>query len=123
MGTVWRACVLAIAARLGIRREDLGGVADDHEVWDKVAFYLGTFCSSLLLTCSPERIVLGGGVLNRSVLFHKIRAHFKAQLNDYMTQPQISQCLESYIVPSKFGSKAGAVGSLYLAQLALSYSH
>lgn len=111
----------AIAARLKISRKELAELKDDHPVWDLVAFYLGSFCMTLLLVASPEKIVIGGGVLNRGILYGGVRSHFLKLLNDYMKQDQVSAVnIGKYIVSSRFGSQAGAIGSLYLAKKALS---
>lgn len=45
---------VAIAKRIGANSvDDLPGLSDDHEVWDIVGEYLGTFCANLtLITCN-----------------------------------------------------------------------
>ena len=42
-------------------------------MWDSVAHSLGGLCASLVLVVSPERIVLSGGVMNRTSLYPKVR--------------------------------------------------
>lgn len=87
-----RACIeglctnVAIAKRLGLASVDeVPGLPDDHEVWDMVGHYLGTMCANLTLTMSLNKIVIGGGVMNRGeVLFEKIRAAFATRLADYL---------------------------------------
>ncbi|GAB5368742.1 hypothetical protein AAMO2058_001346100 [Amorphochlora amoebiformis] len=63
----------AIADRLGIPKSDLRNVSDDHPIWDLHAYYLAQLCMSITFLMSPEVIVLGGGVMNREVLYPKIR--------------------------------------------------
>ena len=69
---------LAITKRLGLGGVDeVPSLSDDHEIWDILGYYLGTMCSNLTLTLSLEKIVIGGGVMNRGeVLFQKIRKNF-----------------------------------------------
>jgi len=64
---------VAIQKRLGLASvEDVAKLGDDHEIWNTLAYYLGTFCANLYLAVSVERIIIGGGVMNRTILFAKI---------------------------------------------------
>jgi len=63
-------------------------IPDDHEIWDMIGNYLGTMCANLTLTLSLEKIVIGGGVMNRGeVLLSKIRDHFSMRLANYIQHP------------------------------------
>ena len=42
-------------------------------MWEAVAHTLGGLCASLVLVVSPERIILSGGVMNRTSLYPKVR--------------------------------------------------
>jgi len=64
---------------------------------------------------SPQRIIFGGGVLKQPYLYGRIRALFLAHLNGYVQSPAVTANVESYIVPPKFGDRAGALGALALA--------
>ena len=57
---------------------------DDNEVWDLLAGYMGQFCANLYLTMSIERISIGGGIYNRSVLMEKTRVEFEKCINKYV---------------------------------------
>ena len=61
----------AIGARWKVPAAELG---PDHPAWDLEAHYLALACANLICTLSPERIVLGGGVMEQLHLFPKIRA-------------------------------------------------
>jgi len=113
----------AIADRLGITKKMLRNVPDSHEVWEMEACYLAQLCLSITLLLSPEVIVIGGGVMNREVLFPKIRKHFKGLLGGYLRSDLFDKDLDQYITRSKFdkfgGSiHAGVVGGLELARRA-----
>jgi fructokinase len=69
---------------------DLKLLPDDHAVWDLAAHYLACLCVNLILTVSPERIVLSGGVLLRQCLFPMVRAKTQAYLNGYIDVPQVT---------------------------------
>lgn len=74
-----------------------------------------------ILLVSPEKIVLSGGVLQRQVLFPKIRAKTQEYLNSYINVPAVvtSGGIDQLIVPSKHGNNAGIIGALFLAKVAL----
>lgn len=65
----------ALVARLGAGASiaDLPGLPDEHPLWDLWAYYVAQLCANLVLMVSPERICIGGGILNRTSLYPKIR--------------------------------------------------
>jgi len=119
---------LAIAARFnGMDKTELATIPDSSPVWDYVAFYLAHLCVTMACVVSPHVIVLGGGVMQRSLLFPKIRKYFTSEMNGYLLVKKMTENVDQYIVPSIFnapGAKttAGAVGALHLANLSLTTS-
>lgn len=109
----------AIAGRVGCEKNELQDLPDEHPVWDIVAHYLAVMCTNLILLVSPERIVLSGGVLKRSILFPMIRAKTQKYLNNYIQVDQVTKDIDQLIVQSKYRNKAGIIGSLHLARLAM----
>jgi len=103
----------ALAARVGAQPEQL---SSDHPIWSIHARYLAQACATLIYTVCPERIVLGGGVMQQKHLFARIRRHLREELAGYVDLPQLKGDLESYIVPPDHGSRAGVLGALHLAQ-------
>lgn len=59
-------------------------------------------CVNLVLTVSPEKISMGGGVMNRKCLYPMIRSEVKRLLNGYVQHASIltEEGLEAYIGPS-----------------------
>ena len=102
----------AIAQRWGVAGESL---PPDHPAWDLEAHYLALALTNFLLTLSPQRIILGGGVMHQCQLFPKIRTEVGRLLADYVQHPTILHDLESYIVPPGLGDRAGVLGALALA--------
>jgi fructokinase len=98
------ACAPAIRARWGQAGETL---PDDHPAWDLEAHYLALGIVSLICTLSPQRIVLGGGVLSRKKLYPLVESKVSALLNDYVEAPEI--------VPPLLGARAGVLGAVALA--------
>jgi len=120
---------VALSERLGNssssdEREGLKGLDDDHSIWEHASNALANLCVSLILITSVEKIIFGGGVMNRTVLFEKIRYRTRELLNGYLDLEQITtdDGLKEYIGPSIWkesdGYGAGLVGSLVLAQIA-----
>lgn len=62
----------AIAQRLGIQKTEAELVDDSDKVWELVGYYLSQLCYNITLIVSPEVIILGGGVMNRKVIFDRI---------------------------------------------------
>ena len=110
----------ALSARLNIDRSHLRDLADSDPVWDYTAHYLAHCCANLVYIVSPEVIVLGGGIMNRSCLFPLIRKKMLEIIAGYIAVPQLSEDgANNYIVPAIYGSNAGVQGALELARLAL----
>lgn len=106
----------AIEKRWGVSAKEL----DEHHVaWEIEAEYLAQMCVNTIVTLSPKRIVLGGGVMHQMHLFPRIRRRTLELLNGYIAHEAILSDMEHYIVAPGLGDNAGAVGSLLLAEQAL----
>lgn len=90
---------------------------EDETVWELEAYYIAQAIITYILTLSPERIVLGGGVMHQEQLFPLIRKHVVALLNDYMDTNELSN-METYIVPSSLAGDQGIIGCIELAKMA-----
>lgn len=112
----------ALAQRAGVSAAELANLPDDHPVWDQAAYYLAQLCMTIVLIVSAERIVIGGGVMNRTCLYSKIRSQLKILLSEYIQHDALTTDagLDDFIVPSVWSGRAGIVGAAYLAQEALS---
>lgn len=89
-------------------------------VWELEAFYIAQGIANLILTLSPQKIVLGGGVMHQEKLFPLIRQRVSSILNGYIQTPELSN-LDGYIVPSRLEDKQGIKGCLRLAHMELMY--
>ena len=75
-------------------------------------------CATLVMVAPPpQRIVLGGGVLQRKTLVAKIRESLRAQLGGYVRHDFVEKVngLKQFLVASRHGNEAGIVGALALA--------
>lgn len=105
----------AIQARWGCPAAEL---PRDHPAWELEARYLALAVSNLACTISPERIILGGGVMEQRHLFDLIHQHTLALLNGYLESERITAEIDRYIVPPGLGNRAGVLGALALAEMA-----
>jgi fructokinase len=104
----------AVEARWGVRGETL---PEDHPAWALEAHYLALACVTFICTLSPQRIILGGGIMSQEHLFPPIRREVLRLLNGYVRSPEITERIEEYIVPPGLGNRAGALGAIALAAL------
>ena len=88
----------------------------DHPAWDLEAHYLALALQMFICTLSPERIVLGGGVMEQMQLFPLVRRKVIACLNGYIQSPSILSHIDDYIVPPGLGNRAGVLGAFAQAQ-------
>jgi fructokinase len=103
----------SIAARWGMPAEN---IPPEHQAWNLEAFYLAQMVVNLTLTLSPQRIILGGGVSQKSGLVEAVRSNFTELLHLYIRSPLFEENLESYITTAMLGQDAGIFGAIALAQ-------
>ncbi len=103
----------ALEQRWNAKAETLG---DDHPAWALEAQYIAQALSIYICTLSPQRILLGGGVMAQTHLFPRVRAETQRRLNGYIQAPALSEHMDAYLVPPGLGLRAGVLGALALAQ-------
>ncbi len=88
---------------------------DDHPAWDIQAQVLGKFCHNLLVSFSPEKIILGGGVMNKPGLLNNVLNYTQESLAGYLTLPE-SITLKDIILLPGLDQHAGLFGAFALTQ-------
>lgn len=106
----------ALERRWGQRAETM---PVDHPAWEMEAHYLAYGLVNLICTLSPQRIIMGGGVMDQKQLFLLLYKKVPALLNKYVHSPAILEDIESYIVSPGLGNRAGVLGAIALAQNAI----
>jgi len=91
----------------------------DHPAWELEEEYLALAVSNYICTLSPQRIVIGGGLLKNPALLPAVRRRVVENLNGYVRSPAIMREIDSYIVPPALGDLAGVIGALELAKRAV----
>ena len=105
----------AIIARTGFSLDQL---AISHPQWEIEADYLGQLCAQLVLTISPRRIVIGGGVMGQTRLLPMIREQTRHWLRGYIDRRELIAAVDDYIVLPGLGPRSGVLGALALAMCA-----
>lgn len=106
-------CGPALASRW---RKPAETLPNNHPAWDLEAMYIAYALVNVILTVSPQRIVLGGGVMNHKQLFPSIRAKVEKLLNGYPAMPVLTGSMEEYIVPPGLGNHSGVLGAMAMAK-------
>ncbi len=101
----------ALKLRWGVRGEDLPEV---HPAWELEAGYIASALAAFICILSPQRIILGGGVMRRAQLFPVVRRKVQHLLNGYIQSPAILDYPEEYICAPSLGEKSGALGAAAL---------
>ncbi len=94
-------------------------LAPEHPAWELEAKYLARGIVPQIYILSPQRILLGGGVMEQQHLFPKVRRHVRDILNGYIQAAAILDDIDQYILPPGLGNRAGVLGAIALAQLAV----
>jgi fructokinase len=102
----------ALEKRWNAKAETL---APDHPAWVLEAHYIAQALCNFVCTLSPQRFILGGGVMAQEFLFPLIRAETQRLLNGYIQSPAIQTHIDEYIIPPALGPRAGVLGALALA--------
>ena len=100
----------AIEARAG---KKAALIEEEDPVWDVVAETIAMGLVNYQMILSPERIILGGGVMHQCHLFPRIHRAFYRLINGYL--PFTEDQVKHHIVYPGLGDDAGSVGALMLA--------
>ena len=102
----------AIEKRLGV----MGAIVPENDpFWNIEADYIALALTNFILTLSPEKIILGGGVMQRDFLFPKVRNRVLELLNGYVSSKSLLDHIDEYIVPPGLGNQSGSMGAIALA--------
>jgi fructokinase len=102
----------AIKLRYGKKASELN---DQKEVWELEAYYIAQALTNYILTLSPKKIILGGGVMSQLQLFPLIRKEVMLAIAGYINTKQL-QDIETYIVPASLNGSQGILGAFELAR-------
>lgn len=107
------ACGPAIEARWNKSARDL---PPDHPAWALEANYLALGLVNMITVLSPQRIILGGGVMDQPHLLPLVHRKVADVLAGYVQKPELLERIDEYIVRPGLGNRAGVLGAIALAQ-------
>jgi fructokinase len=90
----------------------------DDAAWDLEARYLALGLVSVICVLSPERIVIGGGVMKHPGLLELIHRKIVALMNGYLGAPLLGDGISGFVTSPGLGARAGVLGALALAESA-----
>jgi fructokinase len=105
----------ALEARWGMAPDEL---PDDHEAWAIEADYIALGILSIVLVFSPERVIVGGGVMEHAGLLESVRRRLRELMGGYLPTPLLGEEIDSYLVAPRLDDRAGVLGAVALAQKA-----
>jgi fructokinase len=91
----------------------------DHPAWELEAHYLALGLMAIICIVSPQKILMGGGVMKHERLFPLVRKNVQRYLNGYLHIPAIVSDIDTYIQPPLLGDNTGVLGAFALAEQAL----
>lgn len=104
----------SLEKRWGVKANEL---ADNTLVWEIESYYIAEAIINYILTVSPRKIILGGGVMNQKVLFPLIRTKVKELLGGYLNTEELRD-MDTYIVENSLNDNQGILGALELGKIA-----
>jgi fructokinase len=114
-GDCWEglASGLAIEGRWGAPASELDG---NRAVWELEAHYLALGVVSVICVLSPERVILGGGVMRAPGLLPLVQQEVTVIMNGYLETAAIGDGIADYVTLPALGSRPGVLGAIALAQ-------
>ena len=103
----------ALLARWGVPAEEV----TDERAWQLEAEYLALGIANVTSVLSPERVVIGGGVMAHPSLLPLIRERVGQLLAGYFSAPALTGDLSGYIVAPALDGRAGVLGAQELARM------
>ena len=88
----------------------------DGLLWESVAHGIAQLIHAMVVSTTPKRVIIGGGVINAHPdLFPVIRHMLVKSLNGYIQAPELSDAIDQYIVAPGLDTKSGPLGALAVA--------
>lgn len=111
----------AIEERWGKKAVDL---ADNPKVWEFESYYISQALADYIMVLSPQKIILGGGVMHQEHMLPLILEKTTELLNGYISTEEMEHIGEYIVLPS-LNDNQGIMGALKLAmnELELEENH
>lgn len=103
----------AVQARWGCQ---LDALPADHPGRGLIAGYLGQLTAAIALALSPQRMVMGGGVMSDASMLPRVRDAMHAYLQGYLPPLRERTTLDEYLCAPTLGSHSAIIGALLMAR-------
>ncbi|SDN90702.1 ROK family protein [Alkalicoccus daliensis] len=110
------ACLEGLASGTAIKeryQESAQMLSENEKVWELESYYLAQAVVNQILILSPEKVILGGGVLKQSQLYPLVRMKIVELLNGYVHTDDIEQ----WVVAPLLNDQQGIKGAMALVVL------
>jgi fructokinase len=114
-------CLEGLASGEAMRqrwKRDARELTDDAP-WQLEAQYLALGLVNVICALSPERIILGGGVMQQPTLLSRVQERLRGLLAGYFDAPELKDAIGDFVVRPGLGDRAGVLGAIALAQEAV----
>jgi fructokinase len=111
-------CLEGLASGEAMRqrwKKDASELTDDAP-WQLEAQYVALGLVNVICALSPERIILGGGVMQQPTLLSRVQERLRGLLADYFDAPELKDAIGDFVVRPGLGDRAGVLGAIALAQ-------
>ena len=108
--------MIALLPRLRLVTEHNRGaeLAGREDVWELESYYIGQAVADYMLTYSPEKIILWGGVMHQEKVFDMVRQNAVEFLNGYLPETSLPKDMSQYVVAPALGENPGIIGAMCL---------
>ncbi len=89
---------------------------DDDAPWQLEAEYVALGLMNVICALSPERIILGGGVMKKQDLLSRVQGRLRDLTAGYFDALELKDAIVDFVVPPGLGDRAGVLGAIALAQ-------
>ena len=104
----------AINHRWGV--QSCSSLPKDHLAWSLQSQYLAQILHNYIMVCSPQKIILGGGVMKQTQLFAMTYKNLLNSIHKYICHPQLDTHIHKYISPPVLGENSAIIGALTMAK-------
>jgi fructokinase len=91
----------------------------DHAAWELESDYLALALVNIITICSPEVIIIGGGVMAAEGLLNQVRTKTVDLMAGYIDRDELGGRVDEYIVAPSLGNSSGVVGAYALGARAV----
>ena len=82
------------------------------------AEYIALGLLDVMCVLSPQRLIVGGGVMSEPALLPLVRTKLRALAAGYFDVPELEDGLDEFVVAPALDERAGVIGALELARIA-----